>query len=118
MTSSKIVEVERYAPVRLLGSWDKEILRFANGLVSDELYRNNPGRQAGCYGLVWLLPSGALAGISRSASCNVGSCFVFLLPHTPAPYFKDEVRSDHRADAVFLDGLLSLSKVMMGKPIC
>ena len=38
------VDIERYAPVRLLGRWDKEVLRFANGLVSDKLYRNNPGR--------------------------------------------------------------------------
>ena len=40
----KIVEVERYAPVRLLSSWDKQILRFANGLVSEEFHRNNPGK--------------------------------------------------------------------------
>ena len=69
------------------------------------------------------LPGWVLAGILWSASSNVGSCLIFVLPHTPARYFKDEVGADHRADAVFLDGwvlelLLSLSKVMMGKPSC
>ena len=40
----QVDEVERYAPIRLLRSWDKEILRLAIGLVSEKLHRNNPGR--------------------------------------------------------------------------